>query len=335
MRIRKIGLAALAVAVFAASAAAGGGGGVGIATEATQLLNNAELVDLMANAEQQLQHALTNLKSLDGLIGFEPTYTASLEAAMNQAIAASILDPDNSDLRDKVNEATTAFNKAKAIYDADLSAFNKGLSEFERINAIGTILDVKDAISKKSAIFNAIGQMDQNFRKLYPGTKTTVRTWVNGETFENLSDYTTYQNQQMIQSCEEVLRRYDLSVKDLDNNKKVLEILRDKSRNARGIKQAIQASSEIATQQAMTMGNLVEAVRANTALQAQIQAKQNDEAEVAKGNAQAFFKANGTVNHTGGSSDFLNFTEYGKKLHGNQGSSTTTTTTSNKAVSSQ
>lgn len=290
LRFRKIVLAALAATALTAATADAGGAGGGFATEVTQLLNNAELVDLMANAEQQLQHAITNLKSLDGLAGFEPVYPSDLEAAMNQAIAASILDPDNSDLRYKVNETTTAFNKAKKIYDEDKTAYDRGLSEFEQINLIGSILDVKDAISKKSAIFNAIGQMDQNFRKLYPGTKTTVRTGLNGETFNSLSDYTTYQNQQMIQSCEEVLRRYDLSIKDLDNNKKVLEVLREKSRNARGIKQAIQASSEIATQQALTMGNLVEAVRANTALQAQIQAKQSDEAEAKKAQIEKFMK---------------------------------------------
>lgn len=272
MRIDRVVITAFAAAFFAARAFAGGGSRVTQATEKTQLANNAELVHLMANAQQQLDLVKRNLASLPGL------------------------------------DAS----------DSGLGDYGKGLSEFEELKLYSSILDLGSVLDKTSGILGAVGEMDRNFRRLYPGSETSfaTRRGLNGETFGTLSDYTTYQNQQMILSCEEILRRYGYTMSDLDTEEKVRKILQDKSRSAGGVKAAIQATTEVNIDLSKRMNYVEQAVRENTAQAAMIAAKQADEQIVGKAAADQFMKPVTTDGNMGYSQ--LDFSAFGRSVHAAQ-----------------
>lgn len=278
MRIKRVVITAFAAAFFASRTFAGGGAShVTQATEKTQLANNAELVNLMANAQQQLDLVRKNLASLSGL-------------------------------EDSALQLGSQFG-------AD---YYKGLSEFESLKLYSSILDLRSVLDKTSGILGAVGEMDRNFRRLFPGSATPVsaRRGLNGETFNTLGDYTTYQNQQMIQSCEDILHRYGYTMSDLDAEEKVRKILQDKSRSAEGIKSAIQATNEINIDLSKRMNYVEQAVRENTAQSAMIAAKEADE-QVLKKQAGDLFFAPVTTDGDMEPID-LDFSDFGKKIKQNQ-----------------
>lgn len=307
--------------VFFAAASFAGGGGFGHAAmsakESTQLENNAELVSLMANAREQLDAALRNLKSFDGFT--LPEFPSDLERLMNLAIADSAAKNDQDErLKAKADEAIANYKAAKLRYDDAMLAYQNGREDFDRIKLYGAVTDIRDAIQKTRGIYSVIGQMDKNFRRLYPGTAGgfSARRGLNGETFNTLSDYTEYQDRQMLQSCEDILKRYDLSMNDLDNNKKLLDTLQKKSRSSEGMLQAYQCATEVGIYQTRQMGNLEQAVRENTAQVAQIQAMKVDGERVSKSTQDEFFKPSTSEGDMKPIDP--DYSEFGKKLKVNK-----------------
>ena len=79
---------------------------------------------MVVKVEHELQIALKNLKSLDGLIGAEPILPSNKE--LLEVEAKMFANPDDADAR-------KTYGNNMRQYNTDLEKYNKGLNDFEKI----------------------------------------------------------------------------------------------------------------------------------------------------------------------------------------------------------